>query len=351
MFSSLARLRGRRGFTLIELLVVIAIIAVLIALLLPAVQAAREAARRSQCVNNLKQIGLGLHNYHTTGDKFPMALGICSSLADTSNNHGPSVLVYLLGNMEQQAMANAFNFSMGCVSNGPLNLVNTSVINAQISAYICPSDTGASNFIKGASYNASIGPQFNFYSSINSSRGAGVGMFAQQVSYGLRDCSDGSSNTVIFGEALIGDNTGATKNGAEYYNCTIWPSGQAIGSGADMVMPNTIAVGYLNTYIGTCNTNAKAQTSEANDRNSIWAAGRMAQGPIIPTIMPPNSKNADCNSTGETGIFAMRSKHSGGVNVLMGDGSVRFVKDSVNQTTWWALGSRAGGEVVSSDSF
>jgi len=352
MSSSARRARRVRGFTLIELLVVIAIIAVLIALLLPAVQAAREAARRSQCVNNLKQIGLGLHNYHSTHNSFAMASAYAGS-ADTSSIHGPSVLVYLLSYVEQQAMFSAFNFNLGAVAgaSAPFTAMNSTVFNAQIMTYLCPSDMGATAFPRGTSYSCSIGPQFNFYSTVTTSRGAGVGVFAHRAAYGIRDVVDGTSNTIAFGEALIGDNSGATLNGAEYYNCQTWPSGQALGSAADMVMPNPPAVGFLNTYITQCNAARTSVASQVNDRNSYWAAGRMAQGPICATLLTPNSKNADCTNTSETGSLAMRSRHSGGINVLMTDGSVKFIKDSVNQTTWWALGSKAGGEVVSADSY
>src|SRR6516165_1694166 len=159
-------LRIRRGFTLIELLVVIAIIAVLIALLLPAVQSAREAARRAQCINNLKQIGLALHNYHTANDKFPMA---CSKnplwgAGDTDGDWGYgrwtgwSAQALLLGYMEQTPLYNAANFALGPGTAGATlgSLPNSTIYNTVISSFRCPSDPYA-NFDRNNSYNASIG--------------------------------------------------------------------------------------------------------------------------------------------------------------------------------------------------
>ena len=340
-----------RGFTLIELLVVIAIIAVLIALLLPAVQAAREAARRAQCVNNLKQLGLGLHNYHSSNNTFPMALGLCGP--DGSNWHGPSVLVYLLGYMEQQQLYNAFNFDVACVIGAAANLtaVNTTVSYRSVNVLICPSDTitafGGNTGTAGANYVCSVGPQFRFDAG---TAGVGVGLFADRQAWGIRDCTDGSSNTVAFGEALIGDNIAGRNNGAERVNNQAWPSNPNYGNGVDQVMPQGQA--NLVAYMATCRAQVGVAANELNDAQSAWAAGRMDQGPIISMLLTPNSKSPDCTFyPAPAGAFAMRSRHSGGVNGMMADGSVRFFKNSVSQNTWWSLGSKSGGEVISSDSY
>jgi prepilin-type N-terminal cleavage/methylation domain-containing protein/prepilin-type processing-associated H-X9-DG protein len=346
-----------KAFTLIELLVVIAIIAVLIALLLPAVQAAREAARRSQCINNLKQIGLGLHNYHASNNTFPM-LGGSSGFGDLSNWHGPSILVFLLSNLEQQPLYNSFNSATNAIAGAAVGYTatNVTVVNTQISSFLCPSDPYAKAWRTGSNYAASYGPQFRFDSNgtytSSTNNGVGIGMFASMMNWGVVDCLDGTSNTVAFSEKLIGDNIAGVNNGAEYYNTVNWPTGTngGYGQATDQIMP--IAAANLNTYINTCNSARTSVSNQGNDEASIWSAGRTVAGPMFSMLTTPNTTNADCMAyAAPNGMIAARSRHSGGVNCLMADGSVRFIKNTVNQVTWWALGTRAFGEVISADSY
>ena len=350
--------RDHRGFTLIELLVVIAIIAVLIALLLPAVQAAREAGRRAQCTNNLKQIGLALHNYHSANDSFPLLIGN----GDDGLWHGPSVLVYLLNYLEQSPLSNAFNYNVASVVGAAANftIINTTVWSSNEHSFLCPSDRGG--FRQGSNYAASVGPQFLYDDGPN--RGVGVGFFAAGASgvrnsqsqaldchaFTIADIRDGTSNTVAFSEVLIGDNTAAALNGAEVYSGVPWPQNPPYGRGANQVMP-TGAIN-LQTYVQNCDAARKTRSNEQNDRSSYWAAGRMHHGPLNGMLTTPNSPHADCNYYAAWDqMYAMRSRHPGGVNTLMGDGSVRFIKDSISYPIWWAIGTRAGGETLSADSY
>jgi prepilin-type processing-associated H-X9-DG protein len=126
-----------------------------------------------------------------------------------------------------------------------------------------------------------------------------------------------------------------------------------VGIGDEQTVPGAKGVGFLNQYIGQCIALRASSSATINDTaGSFWASGRTLPGPINSMLATPNSKNPDCGAyPGTNSMFAMRSRHPGGVNTLLADGSVRFIKDSVNQLTWWSLGTKAGGEVISADAY
>ena len=353
-------MRSRRhGFTLIELLVVIAIIAVLIALLLPAVQAAREAARRSQCVNNLKQIGLALHNYHDVNGSFPMGSGQCTvGLNSFSSKQGMSAHAAMLPQLEQTPLYNSINFSWGVDENAdPPRAIQATVLATQVRAFQCPSDpNGGGSYKASNNYFASVGTTTNL---VKNAGGAAppaamqnlqtTGFFAYQQSYGLRDATDGTSNTIAFAESTVG-NTSLAKGqknmgmvnvagltGAQFQNASMNPTATLAG-------------------LATCD---QAWTSGSygvdQQRGKNWMHGSFAF--TLCNIVPlPNKNNGSwtyCSPTG-SGSAAQFSEvdsfHPGGINTLLGDGSVRFIKNSINIQTWWALGTKAGGEIISADS-
>jgi prepilin-type N-terminal cleavage/methylation domain-containing protein/prepilin-type processing-associated H-X9-DG protein len=357
----------RRGFTLIELLVVIAIIAVLIALLLPAVQAAREAARRAQCVNNMKQLGLAMHNYHSVNDCFPPGALYNWNYTTKAliNNYGFSAHARMLSNLEQAAVYNAINWSVGII-NDQFSYMNTTIGAIHISAFNCPSAPtpswaapGLGSIIAtGNSYFASIGSGLEYDATFTGGAPNGVFMDAGPA-IGLRDILDGSSNTVAFGEWKIGDgNSNLVSVPSDIIFVGAYPKGitrntpqmelPAMGQTVLLQWAQSCAAGLL----------ADRTSSHSSELGATWGFGMMAFT-LGGCLMAPNSKYPNCTPSAASsnpgyatpGMFTLSSFHPGGANVLMSDASVRFLKDSTNLPTMWSLGSRAQGEVIDASSY
>jgi prepilin-type N-terminal cleavage/methylation domain-containing protein/prepilin-type processing-associated H-X9-DG protein len=365
-------IRCRLGFTLIELLVVIAIIAVLIALLLPAVQAAREAARRTQCVNNMKQIGLALHNYHQTNNCFPSGgLPTIDSNGKSRPENGDfSALARMLPSLEQQALYNAANFGRSLKSDANGFAVNSTVTGTRISAFLCPSctppswiDTESANqggpfTAPGNNYFGSYGASIEWVAQPQRAGGPPNGVFqVTGPAIGIQNITDGTSNTIAFGEWKTGSGTLAT---VTRYTDIIFlgtlPSGSLRSTAGTEVMPGLLAAGFQ-AWLTSCNQAAVAPYSSSYSYGigESWVHGMCAYT-MGTTLLPPNAPYFNCSAgtpgvLDDPGSFNMSSFHPGGANMLMCDGSVHFLKNSVSQPIVWALGSRAYGEVLSSDSY
>ncbi len=320
----------RKAFTLIELLVVIAIIGVLVSLLLPAVQSAREAARRAQCLNNLKQLGIAMHIYTDTHGCFP------------PGNLGPvfqsSPLARIFPYLENNALYSAFNFTLGLRSgaNSPVRPENLTATQTVVSVFLCPSDPN-NQLVHNPQYRPG-----NYVACV----GSGVpdnGSFLNPTPDGLcfagssvpiSSVRDGLSNTALVSESLVG-------------------SGQdsAAGSVGDVMtqylhlgseMPPTTSPSLANCSVGS-------SFPWKGDRNYGWAIGRI-DTTLYNHYLLPNDRRPDCYHTHVRGWKASRSAHSGGVNLLFADGHVQFVKDSIDMATWRAVATRKGGEAISADS-
>lgn len=324
----------RLGFTLIELLVVIAIIGVLIALLLPAVQAAREAARRAQCTNNLKQIALAVHNYVDTHGTFPIGRGTRPPRPynDTSrfNYSGFSMILPF---MEQRPVFDAINFDLTMT----LQQGNTTATAMMIGSYLCPTDPQALplgwggtsyRFNEGANILYAHGPTDP--DGFNNAMIPPNGPFFPERSIRMAEVSDGMSATAIASERLFGDfNQGIATPRRDVYNHPSPP------------MPASLEEAYR-----WCEAfdNKTIDPNGESGSGAPWIDGFLHNA-IYKHVSTPNKKSCYFRPVRLT--MTASSQHPGGVNVAFGDGSVKFIKDTISRPTWWAIGSMNGGETVS----
>jgi prepilin-type N-terminal cleavage/methylation domain-containing protein/prepilin-type processing-associated H-X9-DG protein len=310
-----------RGFTLIELLVVIAIIAILMALLLPAVQQAREAARRTECKNNLKQIGLAIHNYESSHRAFPPGRLNFPMVFSAQ----AQILPYLDG----ANLYNLINFSQRPNFGVPSTPMTQNEIAARtrVPMYLCPSDFEQipGNDFAPTNYVACAGSGVGTTASI--SAGDGVMFSGSRIRF--RDVTDGLSNTVCFGEHTLG------KGGK--------PSSPGGGPPGDPELEVLELTGGTPTTDAACVPGAGTWSGL---RGAKWMNGHYGDT-MYNHYYPPNSRQFDCgNASHNFGLTAARSRHEGGVHVGLCDGSVRFVSENLNLATWRGLATRAGNEVL-----
>ena len=350
----------RQAFTLIELLVVIAIIAILVALLLPAVQQAREAARRSACKNNLKQLGLALHNYHETHGVFPYRKGGTSGVdatPDTGNRDRLSGFFGLLPFVEQGPLFEKIaggDASQNIFPNGPEGWSTHSFWNVAVPVFLCPSDGSRVSDNLANNYVFCIGDSPNGIRDSTTVRG----LFGYRSKYRFRDVTDGLSNTIAMSEHAVFD--------------------QALGTNSNLFVVQGIAMGFTGIASGTSENPAQCLATADGNRFLDTANVKAKHGTRLwdgqpercgfNTILPPNApacaEGTNTNADSSHAFLPPTSWHQGGVQCLMADGAVRFISENIDTNNlpvdapsqtdtiqspygvWGSLGTKSGGEVT-----
>lgn len=329
------------GFTLIELLVVIAVIGILVSLLLPAVHAARESARRMSCTNNLKQLGLALHNHESSKREFPSGVirQTWEQQPTWSEGHWAwGVFANLLPYIEQNNLHDELHLDKPLLGAPPTFQIlpeHQDLVNKHVGLFLCPSDfeTVLDQRYRPVNYVACLGSGVQ-----TSTQEAGTdrdsdGVFFANSRMRPRDVSDGLSNTIAFSETTLGHGS----PGPDGYVVSDPP-----GSAEDVwaaLMPWEAS--------SLSDSACQSATAFGVTRGNTWAATSHLSG-FFNAYLPPNSQQSDCiiHFSFSPGWVAARSRHPGGVNVALVDGSVRFVSDSIDLGIWRALSTRNGNEVV-----